>query len=56
MGANGMSDMEGKVTRVGVSKPGGERVSISQMQILTDQKFLILNFYFFLMPYFLQTF
>jgi hypothetical protein len=22
-----MSDMEGKVTRVGVSKPGGERVS-----------------------------
>jgi len=23
-----MSDMEGKVTRVGVSKPGGERVSI----------------------------
>jgi hypothetical protein len=30
-GANGMSDMEGKVTRVGVSKPGGERVSISQL-------------------------
>jgi hypothetical protein len=30
-GANGMSDMEGKVTREGVSKPEGERVSISQM-------------------------
>jgi len=23
-----MSDMEGKVTRVGASKPGGERVSM----------------------------
>ena len=26
-GARGMSDIEGKVTRVGVSKSGGERVS-----------------------------
>jgi len=25
-----MSNMEGKVTRVGVSKPGGERVSIRE--------------------------
>ena len=43
-----MSDMEGKVTRVGVSKPGGERVSISQLRILIDQRFLILilTFYF----------
>jgi len=43
-----MSDMEGKVTRVGVSKPGGERVSNSQLRILTDQKFLLLNSYFLL--------
>ena len=41
-----MSDMEGKVTRVGVSKPGGERVSISQLRILTHQKLLILNSHF----------
>ena len=37
--------MEGKVTRVGASKPGGERVSISQLWILTDQNFLILYFF-----------
>jgi len=27
-GAQGTRDIEGKVTRVGASKPGGERVSI----------------------------
>ena len=31
IGRSRVNDMEGKVTRVGVSKPGGERVSISQM-------------------------
>ena len=31
IGRSGVNDMEGKVTRVGVSKPGGERVSISQL-------------------------
>jgi len=43
-----LPSMEGKVTRVGVSKPGGERVSISQLRILIDQRFLILilTFYF----------
>src|SRR5882757_10223896 len=49
-GANGMSDMEGKVTRVGVSKPGGERLSILNLRNLTDQKFLIFTFYFFSRP------
>jgi hypothetical protein len=29
-GADGISDMEGKVTRVGASKPGGERVSMER--------------------------
>ncbi len=29
-GANGMSDMEGEVTRVGTSKAGGKRASIKK--------------------------
>jgi hypothetical protein len=29
-GAEGISDIEGKVTGVGASKPGGERVSIKK--------------------------
>jgi hypothetical protein len=31
IGRSRINDMEGKVTTVGVSKPGGERVSISQL-------------------------
>ena len=30
-GATGMSDKEGKVTRVGASEPGGERVSMERL-------------------------
>jgi hypothetical protein len=30
-GANGMSEIEGKATRVGASEPGGERVSTERM-------------------------
>ena len=36
-----MSDMEGKAARVEVSKPGGERVSIPLLCILTDHMFLL---------------
>ena len=32
-GARGTRDIEGKVTRVGASKPGGERVSIKKAEL-----------------------
>lgn len=38
-----MSGMEGKAARVEVSKPGGERVSIPLLCILTDHMFLLEN-------------
>jgi hypothetical protein len=32
-GARGTRDIEGKVTRVGASEPGGERVSITKQKV-----------------------
>jgi hypothetical protein len=46
IGRSRVNEMSGNAARVGVSKPGGERVSISQLWILTDQNFLILTSYF----------
>jgi hypothetical protein len=34
-----MSDIEGKVTRAGASKPGGERVSIKKIRSFDESEF-----------------